>query len=355
MDSRETIMNSNSSVLEKLKALSINSEVDEMRKVAKNAIFIAGRLALSGQITVFYAGPNTGKTLITLKLIAESIANCTVGEHVYHINLDDSFEGLITKADLGNRHGYKVLSPKTFTNPSNSFAGLVQALLDEGVANETVFILDTVKKFVDVMDKKACSAFMTACRRLTSAGGSIIALAHINKNKDDVSKGIPAGTSDILDDCDCAFVMDLVSEKKVPEGTEYFVDFQQKKSRGPVVEGATYSYVKFHDSDYTRMFNSVKLIDGNVADKQREERAREFELKKDAELINLISKFLEQSGQTITKNIIGYLLTESDISRRKATDCLNRWTGPTEKGGLWNIAKGHNNSSIYKLNSTLPP
>ena len=78
---------SEDTILDKLKTLSINGELDEMRKFAKSATYVAGRLALAGQVTVFYAGPNTGKTLISLKLISEAVANGAAGDHVYHINL----------------------------------------------------------------------------------------------------------------------------------------------------------------------------------------------------------------------------------------------------------------------------
>ena len=181
--------------LKKLRDMTVNKNVEEMRKQRKNAVYIAGRLALAGQITVFYAAPNTGKTLIALKLISESIANGTAGENVFHINLDDTFDGLIEKADLANRHGFYELGPDSFVKPDENLLELVEKLVNEDSARKAVLLLDTVKKFVDVMDKKASSNFMTICRRFTAAGGTIIALAHVNKKKNDDNEGIPAGTS----------------------------------------------------------------------------------------------------------------------------------------------------------------
>lgn len=170
-------------ILDELRTLSINGELDLLREQARDATFIAGRMALAGQITVFYAGPNTGKTLLIMKLVAEASANGTTGSHVYHFNLDDTFEGQISKGELGIRHGFQVVVPSKLPNPNENFAQIVDWLVEEGTAGEAVFILDTIKKFVDVMDKKASSEFMNTCRKLTSEGGSIIALAHINKHK----------------------------------------------------------------------------------------------------------------------------------------------------------------------------
>ncbi|MEH6616519.1 MAG: hypothetical protein V7699_01625 [Porticoccus sp.] len=348
-DTSKTI-STQTGVLEKLRALSINSHVDEMRKTAKNAIHIAGRMALAGQITVFFAGPNTGKTLITLKLIAEAVANGTAGKNVYHINLDDTYEGLITKADIGNRHGVEVLTQNKFPSPNENFAELVAALVKEDTASETVFIMDTIKKFVDVMDKKASSQFMNTCRKLTSAGGSIIALAHTNKNKDGDNKAIPAGTSDVLDDCDCAYVMDIVDEQKVVGGTMRTVEFRQEKSRGPVVQEALYSYTKYDDSDYERMFYSVKLIDGNEADLLRARTALNIERDKDANLIKVICDALKSSSEWIQKDLVIEITNDASFPRRKVHDCLKRWSCPADEGGLWAMSKGPHNSNIFKLN-----
>jgi hypothetical protein len=210
--------------------------------------------------------------------------------------------------------------------------------------------MDTIKKFVNVMEKKESSAFMTTCRNLTSAGGSIIALAHINKNRGEGEKGIPAGTSDVLDDCDCAYVIDILDKEQVPEGLKVTVEFRNEKSRGPVVQSSVYSYIKYEDSDYFRMFSSVKLIDGNEADRLRAQKALEFERNKDAGLIDEISKMLRTSGETIQKELVAYIVDSTSFSRRKVVDCLQRWSCSQDEGGLWTVTKGPHNSNLYKLN-----
>lgn len=340
----------NPRILDQLHTMTINGEVDKLRKQARDATFIAGRMALAGQITVFYAGPNTGKTLLIMKLVAEASANGTIGNHVYHINLDDTFEGQISKAELGIRHGFGVVVPSRFPNAQENFATLVDWLVEEGTAGETVFILDTIKKFVDVMDKKASSKFMDVCRKLTSAGGSVIALAHINKNKDGENKGIPAGTSDVLDDCDCAYVIDIIEDQQVQAGTKRTVEFRQEKSRGPVVQEALYSYIKYDDADYERMFYSVTLIDGNEADRIRAKKALQYELEKDQDLIREVTSQLSDSGGMIQKELVDALTTSGLFPRRKVVECLKRWSCHLEEGGLWNTQKGLNNSNTYQLN-----
>ena len=126
-------MSTQLTAIEILRTMSINNDVDKMRQNAKGSIHIAGRMALAGQMTVFYASPNVGKTLITLKLIAEAIANEKAGKHVYYLNLDDTYEGLITKADLGNRYGFQVISSDEVLKPEHrTFAKLVDWLVSRG-------------------------------------------------------------------------------------------------------------------------------------------------------------------------------------------------------------------------------
>ena len=56
-----------------------------------------------------------------------------------------------------------------------------------------MIILDTLKKFTDLMNKKASSEFGKLARTFVGAGGTIIALAHTNKNKDEEGKGVTGG------------------------------------------------------------------------------------------------------------------------------------------------------------------
>ena len=61
------------SILNKLKQLSVTNRVDEMEKNLDNDSYIFPGLALNGQITLFYAKPNSGKTLLFIHFIREAI------------------------------------------------------------------------------------------------------------------------------------------------------------------------------------------------------------------------------------------------------------------------------------------
>jgi hypothetical protein len=338
------------STLEKLKALAINDKVGELREKMVGARFVAGRMAMAGEITVFYAGPNTGKTLVTLKLVSEMLASNPEIDNVFHINLDDTFDGAITKADLGNRFGFKVLTPNQFTDPVTNFTEIVNSLVAEGGAKGVLLILDTVKKFADVMDKKASTLFMSMCRKFTSSGGTIIALAHTNKHNGPDEKGIPAGTSDTLDDCDCAYVINTVSEDAIDGGLARTIEFTNKKNRGPVVQSAMYRYEVLEGADYEDIFNSVKLLDGNDAEQALANKALTYEKATDQVVIDAISAAIG-SGALSQAEIVESVNAAplGSVSRRNVVSCLKRWNCPKEEGGVWTVTKGPSNTHHYSL------
>lgn len=335
--------------LNTLKALALDeASIHKRLKEVQNAKYIAGKLALKGQITVFYAGPNTGKTLICLRLLSDAYQQGLLNEDVYHINLDDDYVGATTKAMIGLNNGFRVITPETFTHPLANFKELIKFLITSGAADRTIFVLDTIKKFADVMDKKAMSEFLTECRKLTSAGGSIIALAHTNKITNDENKVIPGGTSDLLDDCDCAYVLYTASEEPADEGLRRFIKFEQRKSRGPTTREALYSYVVNDEGDYTRLFHSVQ----NEAPSAVQEAQKSIEIQKEknenAGLIKAITEALktESTSQTTLVETVQKL---TSASRNEVKNCLARWNLPAAEGGLWSTTKGDNNSTIFHL------
>lgn len=335
--------------LDLVKRFSINDKLDALRKRAKGETFVAGGLALAGQTTVFFAGPNTGKTLLMLRLLSEAASVGAVTKHVYHINLDDTFSGQIEKAELGNQHGFFEIVGEDFPRPRENFAELVDVLVAEGSANEAVFLLDTIKKFADPMDKKDSSNFMSICRKFTSAGGTIIALHHVNKNRGLDERAVPAGTSDILDDCDCGYILDIVEEVSIEGGTKRTVRFHRLKSRGKNPPEVHYQYTVHNDGDYERMFYSVRQLDPKEEDSLRREREIRAGLSIDEKLINAIRRELLSSTGTSQGELVELVTKSGQFSRRKVVSCLKRWDRPQEDGGQWKAVKGQNNSNLYQL------
>ena len=94
------------------KNLSVTRRLGEMRKNMTNDSYIIPEMALAGQITLFYAKPNTGKTLFFLRFIIDTIRNGTISpDDFFYVNADDSYKGLLTKAEIAEKHGFSMISP----------------------------------------------------------------------------------------------------------------------------------------------------------------------------------------------------------------------------------------------------
>ncbi len=74
-------------------------------------------------------------------------------------------------------------------------------------------------------------------RKFTAVGGSVVALAHTNKNRNTLGKVVQGGTSDIPQDADCTYTIDAEDQ-----GVERIVKFENTKARGPVPSVVKYAY-----------------------------------------------------------------------------------------------------------------
>jgi|GEM_PF-5849158 len=244
------------SILDKIRKFSMNGHIAKMKDQMMNDVYVLDGLALLGQWTTFSAAPNSGKTLITLNLIAEAVENGRIdGEKVFYVNCDDSYKGKIIKGELAEKYGFHMLSDGTNGFNSDDVKKWMEELSKSEEAMGTVLILDTLKKFVDLMDKKVQSKFNKTARAYIAAGGTLIALSHVNKNKDNSGKSIRSGTSDQLDDCDCFYIIE-----REDSGDKILARFRNEKMRGNMVGEAVYSFAKTTDN-YESLFYSVRRED----------------------------------------------------------------------------------------------
>jgi len=138
-----------------MKNFSLNGQSQDMKKRMLADRYVLDRIAILGQATTIYAKPNTGKTLLVIWMIIESIkAGRITGENVFYINADDDYKGLVYKVGLAEKYGFQMLAPSHNGFDSASLQGYMQQLISNGTARNTVMILDTLKKFTDLMDKK---------------------------------------------------------------------------------------------------------------------------------------------------------------------------------------------------------
>jgi len=262
---------------------SLRGMSDELEKNVVDAVPLLGELALMGQATVLFAAPNTGKTMISISLLIDAIKDGRVDPaKVYYLNMDDSGTGLLEKNRIAEEFGFNMLAEGHRDFSASALLSIVRGMIEDDQARGVVVILDTLKKFVDLMDKGRTSAFTNVIRPFVSKGGTVIALAHTNKHPGKDGKPVYGGVSDILNDIDCAYTIAPVSAE---DGIKV-VEFVNVKRRGNVLQSAAYSYCIGNGIPYGEMLLSVQSVDEADLDTLK----LVEEIKSDADVIEAVTR-----------------------------------------------------------------
>jgi len=266
------------SPLNRLKSLSATTRIDEMKKDLKNETYIFDGLALAGQITLFFAWPNTGKTLLFIHFLIESIRRESVKpENIFYINADDDFRGLVAKSEIAKEHGFQMISPDESGLSSQEIIDMLLALADSGEAAGVVIILDTAKKFVNLMSKSEQSSFYSALRKLSVKRVTVILAGHANKYPNIEGELVYEGTADTLNDVDCAYSINRMAPLDSDEMT---IEFRNIKNRGDVQKTASFSYNNRGEASWPDRLQSVKPLDAKAAGTARFEKIKQDKIDK---------------------------------------------------------------------------
>ena len=308
-----------------LTQFSINDHIDEMREAMTNQTFILEGIALRGQSTVIYAKPNTGKTLLVIYELIESVdAGRVEGKDVFYVNADDDDNGVVIKSTLLKSRDIQMLVPGFYGFESKDLEGYMRIMIADGSAKEKVIVLDTSKKFVDPMDKKACSDFMTIVGEFVLKGGTLLMLAHTNKHLSSDGKPVPAGTSDITDDANCCYTLATSSDV---DGVKHVL-FEKIKGRGSVVDSLGFSYDSAFETSWLDRFNSIAVLDRSSLDKLKKERDKNDRMERDSEVIGAIKSSIKANGGRLKKgDVCKYCHAEFGFSRRNVIKAINAYAG----------------------------
>lgn len=300
-------------------------------------------IALFGQATVIYAPPNTGKTLVSLALLKEAIEHGRIHpKNVYYINMDDTFNGLAEKSAFADANGFQYLARGQKGFEVESLRTSMATMIAEDTAKGCVVLLDTLKKFTDLMDKTKSSSFADLVRAFVSKGGTVIAFAHTNKNLGVNGRNQYGGTSDIIDDFDCGFIMEEVSI----EGKDDLkvVEFRNVKMRGAVDELKYYEYLSGSDVPYAGKLASVR----EVLPEELELLKAKVQMSRDGDAIDAICKLIGEG--VIQKMELAKKVGDiTGLSRQTALKVLDRYTGTDQACHLWTVRTAARGAKLYKL------
>ena len=322
---------------------SLTGTSPQLEKQALGEVFVLAGLALHGQLTVWYSRSSLGKTVLTFTLLINAIQDGKIhAKDVYYFNLDDNLSGLIAKLKIAEEIGFHLLCDGYEKFKVPSFIYHVEALCEKNQARGVILILDTLKKFTDLMSKRLTAQWNRVIRRFIAKGGTVVALAHVNKKPGLNGKTIYAGTTDMLDDADCVFMLDFISDDQ--ETHTRYIEFENIKRRGNVVNKAAYSFSIEEELSYEELLASVEKVDENQIEKAK----KSEQAKTDEELIGHVTACIEADINTKMR-LRDALSTKADISKRSAIKLIEKYEGTDPEKHNWNYTVQARGKKVYSI------
>jgi hypothetical protein len=326
-----------------LKRFSLRGASAHLEHVAADQAPLLDSILLSGQANAWYAPPNTGKSLIFLALLVDAIEQGRIdGDNVIYVNVDDTSRGLAEKVGLLEQLNVHTLGEgeKRFT--AKALVPALMELIETNKAHGLFLVLDTLKKFVSIMDKKESASFATLCRQFVLKGGTLLVLGHTNKRPGNDGKLLYSGTSDIIDDFDCAYVISTRPEQ--PSETEKVVEFENLKRRGDVDARAVFSYTVREKVSYDERLASVRKLDADgflpveqLLDAERENA-----------VVAAIGARIAQ-GDVQKMQLARDVAASTGLGRHKVVAVIDKFTGTDPTVHRWTFVRGHRSTKYFRL------
>lgn len=267
--------------------------------------------------------------------------------NVFYVNADDSSRGLAEKVRLLEEVGAHMLAPGLKGFKANEFSDKLKQAAEDGSARGTVVIIDTLKKFTNLMDKARSAEFAQVCRSYVMGGGTVIALGHTAKNKNPDGSPRYEGTTDIRDGFDAVYVAELMKAK--PNSNDRVIRFTELKKRADSPAVVAYAYSAEAGLSYRDKLASVRPL----YPEELEDHALDETRGDDKTVIEDICGYLVcghgHLGQDKTVRAVANI---SGFSRATVRRVLDKYTGPDPDKHRWNFQKGDRGKRTYYLLSS---
>ena len=326
-----------------LRRYSLLGRSEELEKQMVEQVAIFGDVILQGQASVIYAKPNTGKTLLMLYLIVEAIRAKRIDpSKLYYINMDDNSNGLAEKNRIADEFGFHMLADGHCEFDVKGFRTAVEEMNTTDTARGVIIVLDTLRKFVDTMSKEKSTAFASFIRRFVLKGGTVVALAHTNKNPGADGKPVFSGTTDIVDHFDCAYTLAAVAQPTDPD--RKLVVFENFKCRGKVAPTASYSYAVGRSISYIDLVLSVE----EVSAERLLPLQQAATLHNDDAVIKAIATCIAE-GINTKMSLRNTAAERANVSRQAVLRVIEKYTGDDPVLHRWSFTVGERGAKIYAL------
>jgi archaellum biogenesis ATPase FlaH len=290
------------------------------------AQFLVENVIVKGHVAAYVSPANGGKTTLFVHLCEELAAG---GNIIYYVNVDGSPSDLKRHHAHALKHGYTVVNPSA-RNQSNSVVmdKLTELAAGTDRLENVVIIIDTLKKFCDLINKSQSKKILEVFRSLSVKGATVCLLGHTNKYKDVNGLEIYEGTSDLRNDVDELIYLDSIKDEVAKTLT---ITTRPDKVR------ATFEPISFNvdlegDRKVTPLQEVVSIF-----------------CSEDHKLITLILKVIG-GGDSKQQDIIDAVREQSEFSVAKIRSCLIRHRVEGDDYQKWSYElTGFKREYSYKL------
>lgn len=229
-----------------------------------------------------------------------------------------------------SEHGYTLLNSTAGNKSPDDIFRMIRALSTSTSRLEGyVLILDTMKKFLDVMGKAGAREFFKVLRAITTLGGTVLLLGHTNKHKDLEGKLIFEGVGDIRNDIDELFYIDAVDDV----GGDRLATISPDKVRC-MAEACTFRLVR----------STLEAIDAPLTDVAAISAAARRE-KQDMHVIAAIEAILKARGGESQEKLVAEVGKSVGLGITKVRAIVRDYSD-LEAGtaARWNVTRGIRNN-----------
>jgi hypothetical protein len=209
---------------------------------------------------------------------------------------------------------------------------MLYSMIEENVAKGKVIIIDTVKKIVNLMDKAQVADLMKHLKKFTHTGGTVILIAHANKNPGPDGLPVLEGVGDLKNDADC--VVRVQRHKDI-------ITMSNETHRSYVEQEAIFQTAE--TKDYKLLMHSIKQLSVQDAIDLKLQREQECFKEDNRRLIETITEMIGLIPAQKTK-LVDDLVKDRGLRRIEIIEILELL-----EGDLWDLEKGPNNSKSYSL------
>jgi hypothetical protein len=304
-------------VITKLRQFAVTQE--QVNNMTDTRMIWRALIALS-HLSVWSAPGNGGKTTIA-KLAAAELSRD--GFTVFFLQEDASAGDLPVLFEHAQEHHYLLLnSTLNGGAPQDQVNTLYELVAADANLSNYVFFFDTLKKYVDIMQKGGTREFFQLMRALTTRGATVVLLGHTNKHRGLDGKLIFEGVGDVRNDVDELLYIESTEDKATARVT---MTMRPDKVRCDVKE-TTFRL----DKNTMRVMVLETVIDVGAIER------RHAQLKEDADLIAVVRGILKDGGLSSTA-LVAKVMEIGSVGRPTASRVINRYLGtdPADKLALW--------------------